>query len=613
MNPADTSSPRGIVVEGALVAGILIVAVTEGLGAVKLLRPLPLGLAWLAILVAALAWSRIRRSLRLIPTPVFTRLAEAPVLWGCIVACLGLTFLAGFFGAPNVSDALAYHLPRVERWVQQGTLGFWPTSVDRQLWTPPFGGYAMLQLRLLTGGDRLAFLPSWLAYFGLILLTIRVVHQLGGSARHAVFGGLVMATMPVAVLHASSVQTDLLAAFWVLCAASLVLEAWQQRAEVGDWKLAAWLAAAASLAILTKPTAWLALAPLLLLFALAMARENGFQALGRPLLIGILAVLVVNGPHFARNAALYGDPLGDPITRSFLSLTPWSLPAGLANLLANLSLHLGLPWDAWNNWWTASLSTLTEAILRQDMRSVFPYFGGFRVQAFAAHEAVSGNPAHVLVAILVCGAVLLTWSDPRTVRLKPWIVAGVAAVLLHMVLIRWQPYGSRLQLPVLIWIGPVVGVLAGVIVRRLASVALLITALPALAGNSLRPLLGERSVFVVERYDQYFVERPDWRPAMDNLSESLNSRRCTVVGFVGGYDSAEYLLRLVMVGGRDTNQLQHLAPQNRSATLSEAHAQTPDCGIVVTDRGVETISSDWIRMSAPTWSVAGVTFYENRE
>ena len=161
------------------------------------------------------------------------------------------TLSTGLFSAPNAWDSLTYHLPRVERWAEQGTLQFWPTSVDRQLWLSPWTEYAILQLRLLTGSDRLAALPSWAAYLGCIWVSAAVVRRFGGTGRQAALGALVSATLPVAILHATSARTDLPAAFWVLSprtgARGLADSGARQ-----DWRSAAWIGLAAGLAVATR-------------------------------------------------------------------------------------------------------------------------------------------------------------------------------------------------------------------------------------------------------------------------------------------------------------------------------------------------------------------------
>lgn len=603
--------PLSRTIQLAAVVGLLVVLVTEGLGAVRALAPIPLAVTWLGIGLAAYLL-RSRWWPLAAPVPAGSQASLAVrVLWLAVGVFLALTFITGFFGAPNAWDGLTYHLPRVERWVEQGHLAFWPTSVDRQLWMAPFGGYATLQFRLLTGGDRLAFLPSWLAYLGCILVSASVCRQLGGSRVQAALAALVMATMPVAVLHASSVQTDLLTAFWVLCAASLVLDAWSTPEVTRDWRYAVWLAVVVALALLTKATAALALATWLLLYAAVLVRHGGTRALLRPLFIGLLAVLVVNGPHFARNLAVFGDPLGDTVARQFLLLVPWSPGGAVANLFANLSLHLGTPWEAWNLWWTERLTGLFELLPGADPAALFPYFGGYRVMTYGTHESLAGNPVHLVMGLILAGSLGWFMRRRRGSVLLPWVVTGMAAVVLQGVVIRWQAYGARLQLASLVWLAPAVGLLLQrQLTRGFAAVALCVVALQPLTENYLRPLVGERSVFVVPRGEQYFVERPNLRPPIRRALTEAVQHGCHIVGLASGYDFPEYLLRRPVWPQLAPMSLPQVAPLSRSVRSGQSDAVPGLCGLLVVDRPFETIPPLQADSLRHQWTEYGVAYYE---
>jgi hypothetical protein len=206
------------------------VVVTESLGAFGWIAPTPVAITWL-LLAAGAFWLARRKPPAAGADPLDAlAIRAAPLTWAVVGGLLLVTLVTGLVSAPNAWDAVTYHLPRVERWVEQGHLGFWPTPTDRQLWMLPWSSYAILQLRLLTGGDLLAFLPSWLAYAGCVVLTAHLVRRLGGTPRQAASGALLMAAIPVAALHASSVQTDLTSAFWVLCVVALSIEAWREPA-----------------------------------------------------------------------------------------------------------------------------------------------------------------------------------------------------------------------------------------------------------------------------------------------------------------------------------------------------------------------------------------------
>lgn len=570
----------------SLAVGAAILLTTELFGALGILSTVPVLLAWATVLTLAVVRT-LQSGFTIRPfSPPKVSPPKDPVarfLWMLVSVLLIGTLITGLFSAPNAWDSLTYHLPRVERWAEQGTLQFWPTSVDRQLWSSPWTEYAILQLRLLTGSDRLAALPSWAAYLGCIWVSAAVVRRFGGTERQVALGALVSATFPVAILHASSARTDLPAAFWVLCAAALVLEAWQTREQRQDWRSAAWIGLAAGLAVATKGTAWLALAAWLAWYAAALWRVGRWRSLGRSALVGILAIAILNGPLFGRNIAVFGDPLGDALARQSLRLTPVTPASAIANLLANLSLHLGLPSSGGNLWMTNAVLDVQRSVLHVDPAALFPYFGGFRIVAFSTHETLAGNPLHLGLVLVV--AVLLFRTKWRpTSMLLGWVLAGLAALLIHSILIRWQPFGARLQLPALIWLAPAVGALArGRRVIIGIGVMLFLAGVPALVANHLRPLLpiAGRSMLTAPRADQYFTDRPDLQRPIERALQDLQTAGCREVGLSTGYDAPEYLLRALARMRGQVLSFRHVSPAGPSAAVPEPRHSGLPCAIIV--------------------------------
>jgi hypothetical protein len=103
----------------AVACGVAVVAITEALSAVHAVGRVPLLICWalFAVWVAWRKWS----------VPVFSR---DPVVLLCAAgsaAVLALTGVTAALSPPNSADTMAYHLPRVVYWAQQGSVRFFPT------------------------------------------------------------------------------------------------------------------------------------------------------------------------------------------------------------------------------------------------------------------------------------------------------------------------------------------------------------------------------------------------------------------------------------------------------------------------------------------------------
>ena len=164
--------PGEAIVLGALSWGYAIALAMEALSLARAITFAGLVIGW-AIAAAVLALAVFRRR----PagaTPRLVRLRrlaaglilEEWILAGVILLIGSVTLLLALVCPPNNWDSQTYHLPRIEHWIQNGSLEFYRTHIERQLDLPGFAEVLLLPLRLLSGGDRLLNLLQWLAGAG---------------------------------------------------------------------------------------------------------------------------------------------------------------------------------------------------------------------------------------------------------------------------------------------------------------------------------------------------------------------------------------------------------------------------------------------------------------
>jgi len=63
----------------------------------------------------------------------------------------------------------------------------YPTHIQRQLWLNPGAEFVVLHFQVLSGGDRLANLPQWLAFAGSISVSSLIAQSAGVSRRGQLF------------------------------------------------------------------------------------------------------------------------------------------------------------------------------------------------------------------------------------------------------------------------------------------------------------------------------------------------------------------------------------------------------------------------------------------
>lgn len=575
---------RGRAVLLAAVAGAATVVLgIELLSRAGAVRWLPtLCLAGAATIAAAMAFRRHDVAGPPLGIPLAVSIALA--------AIGGATLVTALVAAPNTWDSMTYHLPRVAHWAGHGSVAHYPTSIDRQLWQPPLGEYLMLIPYVLTGGDRLANLPAWLASAGCVLVAVEIGRLLGLSAATRALAALAVATLPPLVLESTSTQTDVTAAFWVGVVAYLALA--ECAAPSPTWQAFAWIGAALGLAIGTKGTALpLGLPWALVALAPALRARRLGAAAGGAAVMGV-AVAALNTGHWLRNLLVFNGPLGPSSIQTLLRPAGMDPASVAGNLLANATVHLGTPWAAFNDALGGAVRA-AHAALGLDVAAQYPYFGGYRVDPWSTHENVAGAPLHLLLAAAALVLGLATWRRRSAVQ-RAWLGGLLAATLLLGASVRWQPFNARLHLPLLVVAAPGLALA----MRRLGpagtgvAIALVVACVPALVGNATRPLWtagdtlampGVRSVLAAPRDEQYFASRRDAFPVFVHLGATIRSLGCADVRLHTGYDGWEYPAARML----GTDRLEHVFVENASVEIGETPLRPGSCVVVLDER------ADW--------------------
>jgi len=286
-------------------------------------------------------------------------------------------------------------------------------------------------------------------------------------------------------------------------------------------------------------------------------------------------VLALNAGYFARNMEGFGHPLGDFAMQKELQNEEISPRVTVSNLLRNLALHASLPprpssVKAYAN----RLMIWVHDRLGMDVSDSVCTWQGTQfdwptLHARSWQEDDTGSPAHLLVIALCCVALLLPGGGSSKNASRILMGSILAGFVLFCLAFRWQPWHARLHLPLFAMAAPVVGGVVGNLRwRRVISVcafALVILALPPALLNARRPILGPRSIFVVPRTQQYFVDK---RYKLDEYIEAadfVRSRGLREVGLIETPDTHEYQMWILLQrGNRSGVFIRHVLVPNSS-------------------------------------------------
>jgi hypothetical protein len=215
-----------------------------------------------ALVVDTRGWSDVGDRLRGGAAALQDALSEpiCVVLAVAVLAAFGYAVALGVATPQNDFDTIFDHLWRAGIWMQNHAVGYPDCACAPYVNAyPPHGEMGVLATMVLGGADRYAALVQASAYVALAFGVIGAARGIGLARSEALLGGLLVASLPVIALQASTAQNDLVVASFLVAAAVLLLD--QGRA-------VPWLAGGATaLAVGTKVSAVIGV-PVLVVVAL---------------------------------------------------------------------------------------------------------------------------------------------------------------------------------------------------------------------------------------------------------------------------------------------------------------------------------------------------------
>jgi hypothetical protein len=594
--------------------GVLVTLSTEILSLFDGLSRIPIALFWLLALLFVANRSDIIDRIRTVVTVVkaglksYKRFEKLGLL--CLVFILAVTLAIALVSPPNNVDSLLYHMARVVHWAQDHDLNHYATAYDHQLFMPIWAETAILHIRVLFGSDSISNLVQWFSFFGCIMAAGSISLIMGFSRKIQLLSAMFVATIPLALLEATSTQNDLVVAFWLSCLGFLILYGQKHGF---DWRTTVGIGAVTALGLLTKVTFYVYVVPawVAILF-IWFAHNPRRQVLAR---IGVCMgiVLCVNAGFWIRNTYTFGNPIGpNEFVSSSTAFTAQAYDVGrqaaenqsadqgesleggyFSRLLSrekrmvvwNLAVPLAPLRDR-----IPPVDSFLQAILDQEQYSDLD-------GAIWNHEDTAGNPVHfILIGIAMLAVIVLVFRRQVSGEMLVYGIIALAAYLLLPVVIANADnlYSVRFQIPVFVLAGPfVAGVfnsfstIASTRIQYVMLLSLFAFSLPWLLLNNTRPVIGwvpwvtrVDSVFAAEDEELLFAMNPGARDEFEAVASSIESNRCTRIGLDLDSHDYEYLFWHLLDAPEAGIQI-------RSITASESSSRYLDtsfspCAVICT-------------------------------
>jgi|GEM_PF-2030946 hypothetical protein len=474
-------------------------------------------------------------------------LQERNIYLYIIFAILSLTFLQGFLSAPNTTDSMVRRLPIMMYWVQEHTL-FQDVIRNGHDFMGPFSEYIFLHLYLIFDGDRMLFFSQWAAFVVVILLSFLIARNLSKSKKIALYISLLVATLPIAVLQATSVQMDMVTTVLVLFSLyfALIFK------EKPNMRNALLLGFAIGLGILTKATFLIYIIfPVGILFPLVLRR---LKNLILPLLLIAVIIGLIQARFIDQNLRLFGSVSGERGKSVYMNelITPQII---FSNVIRNLTVQLPFP--------------IGGELIKQGIINIHNQIGinvndpriNFFDSKFSVNPIIfpqedkAGNPIHLIIIIL--GGILLILRKSKLKDLPSIVnlyILSITSLILFSAILKWQPFHSRLLMPFFI-IGSIASIVILMQFKRLK--VLLNLALMASVGLSfvlivfnvskpfisynffyasvkgLAPRLSAapESIFTKKREEQYFNARYYWYMPYREITKKIRGEEGGTIAF----------------------------------------------------------------------------------
>lgn len=467
---------------------------------------------------------------------------------------------------------MTYHMSRVMHWVQNGSVAYYPTHILRQLHQNPWDEFAILHFQILSGSDRFANLIQWFSMVGATIGVSLIAKQLRANFRGQIFAAAISVTIPMGILQGSSTENDYVVSFWLVCFTyfAILLK------ENGKYIHSLAVGICLGLAILTKATTYIYALPFMVWIGVSLIKSRHVKGLWLIFPIVIIAT-AINFGHYSRNYDLYSNPLGpgQEGEKYTYSNNVFTMASITNNAIRNIGLHVGTPFEPLNSLLENGFYELHRFIGIDPNDTRTTWVGTeFHITGISRHEDLAGNFLHLG---LIFSSIIMIILQRRTQKdAVYYFVCLIGAFLLFCLFLKWQPWNSRLHLPLFVLWSPLIGLSLSKIrlhqVANLCVVTLIVGALPFLLINQSRPIIGQESILAHSRTDLYFRNLPSLIEPYKNSTRFVLKAQCSDIGLVVGIDDWEYPFWVLLQENYNrTIRIEHVNVENISQIKSLAN------------------------------------------
>ncbi len=480
------------------------------------------------------------------------------VLLISISILLVLILVQGLIYPPNNWDSMTYHLPRVMHWIQNESTNNYATNITRQIYSPPFSEYSIAQIIILTGNDKLSNTVQYFYFLSAIVACVLILKLFTKNIKIISLLVILSATIPEAILQASSTQNDIVHSFFVLSTLYFGLLT-IKNSKVDNFFFSG---LSAGIGLLSKIIAYFYIPIILIFLSIVLIYKNYNRLLFviKKLSFIALIIIIVNSAftlkkiHFNNQISGTTQDIDKGIT--FEKYSPTIL---LSTDIKNICLHFDKFFvrDLGNK--VAEKSHLLLNLnINEPGTNVFDYKYD-ATHDWKNHEDSQANFIHLLLFFVAILAFLrmLIQGKRKIISIESTllIILFLQFNFLNLI-IRWEPWNSRIHTPLFFEINLFI-VLIFKDFQRMKFMQYSVLILCICYGlflsifNYSRPFITSKkytsSIQINDtRYDKYFTNRMWVKDEYSSFVNLLNKEEKKInVGFISHIDGWEYPIQVV--------------------------------------------------------------------
>ncbi len=466
-----------------------------------------------------------------------------------------LLVIQGIMYPPNNWDSMTYHMPRIIDWIAHGSFENFQTHILRQLYQPCFSEYVMMNLQLLTGSDLLNNLAQLFFHVFASFAVVGLSKEVGLSKKQQFFGFILTFLLPESLLQASSTQNDIFHGFFLVTSMYFIVRI-LKNSNLFNFTF---LGISIGLAFLSKAISFLYFPVTGLLVACLITykfiKHKEIKLIKNAILC-LAIIILINFPHSYRNYQFSGDIRGTSKEESQDYINEdLSLPNTISIAVKNIGLHLDpLFMGNTGNVLIEKFHLMTSLDINKRGTNVFN--ATFTCNpGWKNHEDTQPNFLHLLMICISSGLIVYLWfrkeKTEKNSILLVIIIHALFQFLLFCLMLSWEPWNSRLHIPLFYSVIPVIVIGFGLkkinVIYHILTLVLIAQAFYIILTNYSREFISienQNSTIGINetRYKKYFTNRPDLYPEYDKITNKLAAQKISIIGLIIHNDSWEYPL-----------------------------------------------------------------------